>query len=123
MSDAAPAATATILPFPTRRRRAYRSGRLYRQDPPANVRLLRRLVGDRPLPPRTPLPPTGYVLLALLEALRKEPRNGKRTGEPDVFGELTRMLHRWKDDAEVRRQVGLAVNLICADTSGRWHAD
>jgi hypothetical protein len=40
-----------------------------------------------------------------------------------VLGELTRMLRRSENDAEVRRQVGLAINLICANRSGRWHAD
>jgi hypothetical protein len=114
---------AAILPFPTKRRRAYSSGRLDRETPPANVRLLHRLVGDLPLPPPTPLPPTGYGLLALLEALRTERRGGKRAAEPDVLGELTRMLRRWETDAEVLRQVGLAINLICANRSGRWHAD
>jgi hypothetical protein len=55
--------------------------------------------------------------------LRSRPREWERTGGPDVFGELTRMLHRWDADLEVRAQVGLAINLICARKTGRWHVD
>lgn len=123
MSEDEDPPVAIVLRFPTRRRRAYPSAWLDRRNPPANVRLLHRLVGDIPLPPPTPLPPSGYVLLALIEALARRPPARNWSDDCGVLAELKGMLRRWAGDAEVRRQVRLAIDMICAGETGRWHAD
>ena len=110
----------TVLRFPTSRRRPYKTARLDLRNLPVNVQVLRDSVGKRVLPPANPLPPTGYAILAIIAALRTDPKKWERTGGPDVFGQLTRMLGQWEGDPEIRAQVRLAIELVCA-RNGRWH--
>src|SRR5271168_3863756 len=92
-----------IASFPTARKKAYRNQPGWRRRPlPGNVQMIRP---PKPLPPMGPLPVTGYLVLALIQALRTKPKTWERTGGPDVLGALRQMMGRCEDDHDVAAQL------------------
>ncbi|MCR5877734.1 hypothetical protein [Phenylobacterium sp. J367] len=105
-----------IIPFPGRREPVAQDA-APRGPFADNVRPIRP--APEPLPPE-PLPASGYVLLAILEALNGAKRSRRKAGGPDVLAELVEMYWRWEHDAEVRKGVARAINLVMASKTGRW---
>lgn len=106
-----------ILPFPTKRKAAYRNPPGWWNGPlPSNVSLIRPPIR---LPPTKPLEPAAYLILAILEALRTEPRTWARTGGPDVLGRLQDMSERWGEDEQVQLRVQEALRILLSRRTGR----
>lgn len=112
--------TRDVLAFPTKRKRAVKNpAGWWREGLPGNVQPIRPPVAP---PQGELLPLTGYVALAIVQALRTNPKTWEHTGGPDVLGALQDMARRWSSDPEVLGMVTNAYSLVLnGRKSGRYH--
>lgn len=96
-------------------------GAMLRENWPDNVRSIRP-----PPKPKTVLPPSGFVVLALVEANAK--KRGRKGKPPlpaclmDVQAELSAMMDRFKTAGDMEAAAGVysAMDLLWAGRTGRW---
>lgn len=116
--------TARVYQYPTRRRRPIRQpkGAMARENWPANVQSIRP-----PPRPKVVIPPSGFVVLALVQAnAKKRVRKGGAPPLPaslvDVQAELSAMMGRFREAGDIEAAAGVynAMDLLWAGRTGRW---
>ena len=96
-------------------------GAMVRKNWPDNVQSIRP-----PPKPKAVIPPSGFVVLALIEATaKKRGRKGKAPPPPcltDVQAELSAMMNRFRAAGDIEAAAGVynAMDLLWAGGTGRW---
>lgn len=114
--------TARVYQYPTQRTRPIRQpkGAMARENWPANVQCIRPPITARP---KVVIPPTGFVVLALIRANATRKRKAAKPAcLMDVHQELDAMVDRFRaeGDMEAAAAAYAAIDLLWAGRTGRW---